>query len=444
MTNVIISASRGSDRSEQEVSILTADLFLTRCIRRGENQARDAAPLPADDLAMWLAHNWWRLRHEARGSEKTNPTWASAHRLTSVGSGYHWPNVTIWGEGERVRLLSTADPVNGFGPLRYFTDALLYVDARAFETSVDAFVDQCITSRRGTNALRTVWRQVAEERSDPEMTQWRKFEALAGFDPDEAPEGLMSGLAELIREHGQDDTEEVVAAAPGESAIATFEAVLDRIETSRTTLHLTNIAGHGALDLGDRTYDPPWRKAEATAKSVRKVIDLDEGAPLASVQLAEICGAARSVVWNSERQGNADVPYGLRWRKNGQDRVVFHSRHPTSRRFELARLLGDAIWSHDATVGPASRAFTPRQQFQRAFAANLLCPYPALRDYLGPSWTREDIADAARHFRVSELLVKTMLVNKRQMERNALDLGRGTPETADLNTILEPDVVEAA
>jgi hypothetical protein len=444
MTNVTISASRGSDPSEQDVSILAADLSLTRCIRRGENQARDAAPLPSDDLAAWLAHNWWRLRHEARGSEKTNPTWASAHRLTSVGSGHHWPNVTIWGEGERVRLLSTSDPVNGFGPLRYLTDALLYVDARAFETAVDAFVDQCIASSRGKNTLRTVWQQITEERADPDIAQWRKFEALAGFDPDEAPEKLMSGLAELVQKHGKDDSEELVAAAPGGSAIDTFEAVLDRVETSRTTLQLTNIAGHGALSLGDRTSEPPWRTAETAAEAVRRVVDLDEAAPLASVQLAEICGAARGVVWKSERRDDADVPYGLRLHNDGEDRVVFHSRHPTSRRFELARMLGDAIWSHDATVGPASRAFTPRQQFQRAFAANLLCPYPALRDYLGPSWTREDIADAASHFRVSELLVKTMLVNKRQMERSALDLGRGTPETADLNTILEPEVVEAA
>jgi hypothetical protein len=444
MTNVSISASRGSDPSEQDVSIRAADLSLTLCIRRGENQARDAAPLPSDDLAAWLAHNWWRLRHEARGSEKTNPTWASAHRLTSVGSGHHWPNVTIWGEGERVRLLSTSDPVNGFGPLRYLTDALLYVDAKAFEIAIDAFVDRCIASSRGTNALRTVWRQVTEERSDPEMTQWRKFEALAGFDPDEAPEGLMSGLAELVREHGQDDTEEVVAAAPGDGAIATFEAVFDRVETSRITLHLADAADYGAKSLNVRPSNQPWQAAEIAARAVRMALNLEEGQPLWNKNLAEICGTSPTIFSRSYRNDSNTFPYGLRCRKQGEDRIVFRTTNQTSRRFELARFLGDVIWSRSATVGPISRAFTARQQFQRAFAANLLCPYPALRDFLGSKWTGEDISAAAQRFHVAELQIKTMLVNKRQMERSALDLGRRTPETADLNTILEPEVVEAA
>jgi hypothetical protein len=64
---------------------------------------------------------------------------------------------------------------------------------------------------------------------------------------------------------------------------------------------------------------------------------------------------------------------------------------------------------------------TGRQKFQRAFAQSLLCPFDDLMAYLGD----EEITDgamssAARHFHVSERLVRSVLVNKRRLPRHRL------------------------
>ena len=103
-------------------------------------------------------------------------------------------------------------------------------------------------------------------------------------------------------------------------------------------------------------------------------------------------------------------------------KVVLRSRWETGRRFDLARLLGDRIVrAVNGPLFPATRAFTYRQKMQRSFAAELLSPFEAVDQMLAGDYSMENQQDVAEHFQVSELTIRTLLVNHRRLDRENLD-----------------------
>jgi hypothetical protein len=180
------------------------------------NRLRHAPLLSAYHLAEWLAWNWWRLRWEPRSRA---PDWDFAHRLSSIGGGYVWPNITIFSDGERTALIAKATRERPRTPFRYISDCAAVIPAIEFKSEIDRFVDAVLQRLQaegveGTN-LETVWRAVSEERRNPEQARRRKLEALLGYDADEANaetiEQLLRDAEQLSRpaideiaaEHGQ-------------------------------------------------------------------------------------------------------------------------------------------------------------------------------------------------------------------------------------------------
>ncbi|HEY6359349.1 MAG TPA: hypothetical protein VIX35_14000, partial [Vicinamibacterales bacterium] len=53
--------------------------------------------------AEWFAWNWCRLRFEPRSG---TPEWWRAHKMTAIGEGYVWPNLTIFSDGVMTALLA--------------------------------------------------------------------------------------------------------------------------------------------------------------------------------------------------------------------------------------------------------------------------------------------------------------------------------------------------
>src|SRR5207249_11948004 len=94
----------------------------------------------------------------------------------------------------------------------------------------------------------------------------------------------------------------------------------------------------------------------------------------------------------------------------------------TSRRFAASRLLGDYLgFANQERLLPATHAKTARQKFQRSFAQEFLCPIDALLEKIQTTQPNEDdISEAATHFHVSPLTIRTTLVNHGQLEREAL------------------------
>jgi len=410
------------------VLIRSGALVFTRLMRPGSNEADDHLRAPPAQLAFWLIDNWWRLRWEGIPPAGMSEEWRLAHDLSSIGGGYVWPRLSIWGEDPRIGLISRSDPAGVVGPIRYLTDALCFIEAASFEVSVDEFLDGVAKSGAGlTSDSQTLAGQIEvlrNERGDAEIADWRRMEARLGFDVDEAPDSLVQALGKIGRNYDAPSVEEAAMGAPGVGALDALRAAIEIAEGSRIECDFSSAVRASTANFAAE-QGSPWSLAEAAAANLRTALGIARG-PIRNKALGELVSTrAESFRSTSASPG---LSYGLRlkWGARGNEHLATRSRWSHDRRFEIARALGDAIWTEGGRLGPLSAAGTARQKFQRAFAQSLLCPFDDLIAYLGDGEITDGaVYAAARHFHVSERLVRSVLVNKHVLGRERLAPGLG-------------------
>ena len=193
-------------------------------------------------------------------------------------------------------------------------------------------------------------------------------------------------------------------------ASATAELSIDLTQVSN--VEFDDIDADGEVE--DLTL-PAWTIGMRRAAAVRKAlglgsdpIDLDElvGCHVGAVEVAQVPVTAGFL-----GLGNPD-----------RVRVALQARHPTARRFEVARILGDALHHPPGDVVlPVTARRTRRQQVQRAFAQELLCPIDGLRQLLPlPTPRADDLLRVADHYGVSDYTVRSALVNRGLVSREYL------------------------
>lgn len=388
------------------------------------NRLRQAPFLSAYQLAEWLAWNWWRLRWEPRASSKD---WDLAHRMTSIGNGYIWPDITVFSDGQRTALIARAGREQENAPFRYISDAATVLPSSEFEAEIDQFINQVLERLDASNVrnsnLNMLWEELALERADSEIARARKVEALLGLQPDQVDEALLEAFLAREGEYGEGAIDELAAdqgnactkaiIRPDELAkeakdrgYATKPSDAVAIQVAPTQLH-----GFGGT--------PAWQVGAQMAKTLRAQEKLGDDAMLTDKMLSELLSVDQAALDGVDTTASG-VSY-LVAEKNGEGRVMLRSKWKTGRRFELARLLGDCLIEHKGTLHPATRAYTYRQKMQRSFAAELLSPYTAVINLLQGDYSPEAQADVANHFNVSELTIRTQLVNHRILERDYLD-----------------------
>ncbi|MDO8322290.1 MAG: hypothetical protein Q7T23_05050 [Phenylobacterium sp.] len=428
------------------IAIRSGDIVFTRLLRQGSNIPEDHIDASSSQLAFWLVDNWWRLVSECVPATGQSASWRLGHDLASMG-GYAWPRLAIWGEGARIGLSSRSDPPGVVGPVRYLTDALTYVSAASFERSALTFAEQVASEgahlASDWDALTSQLKVLNEERQSPDLTAWRRLEAQLGYDVDGAPEAVMMALVAFEQEYGFSAVAEAALASQGSGAAAILEAEIAVAESQHWQCDLTRTA----LLVGSVQEVPsvaPWELGERAAAKVRAMVGYPKGA-LSNSALGEVL-AVRSAAFRSKDKNATARAYGLRLntgRRRGEV-VSLAASWSADRRFEFARALGDAIWTQGERLGPLTRAKSERQKFQRAFAQSLLCPYEDLISYIGDDVTDGALSAAARHFLVSEKVVRSLLVNKHDLSRRRLgQTFRSSTDIVDAPVTFE-DAVEAA
>lgn len=370
--------------------------------------------------AEWFAWNWWRLRWEGRSNASE---WPLAHKMSTIGAGYVWPNLTIYSDGERIVLISKPSSEGKETSFRYIKDIAVFVRAIEFEGAVDGYIEQVISQLRaetiGATNLDRIWADLQEERRNPALSQRRCFEALMGRDPGEANEEQITGLIHDARDLGEGAARELAAHA------AKTTRQLQR------AIDLRNVASACGFDFNpnDAVRLPPeaalpavglapaWKRGAAAAVALRKQENLGMG-PISDDRLEEMAGVARGAIERRERR-NDELSFALADAR--QSSVAFRAKWKTGRRFELARLLGDGVAApDDGRLRPATNAHTYRQKLQRSFGAEFLCPFESVSQMLAGDFSAEAIEDVGHHFSVSEYTVRTLLANHGCIDRDQI------------------------
>ena len=415
--------------SEEEIATFGAFVLkangrrLTEGVGVDENELRPGPYVSGYHVAQWLAWNWWRLRWESRPVGEAGREWNFAHRLSSIGEGYVWPNVEISSDGFRSRLTSVPTVEPEVALFRYLgAPRTEVVSADMLERSIDRFIVSVLEllnerNVRDTN-LHRLWQDLKPAREDEQRSRFRRFEARLGHDPDEVDENeILTSLADAAH-LGQDALEEL-AAHPWQGTGVPSAAEV--VETSR--LHGFDSRPRDAVRLHSRDGLPAWGSCAAwkvgvtAARALRHQESLN-GEILENPRLADLAGTMEAAIGDPRPTKSISFTFDD---GNGGSRLALRSKWETGRRFDLARLVGDRLCVDGAEpLLPATQSSTYRQKVQRAFAAELLCPFEAVDAFLGDDLTDEHCDDAATHFKVSPLTIRTLLVNNGRIERDTV------------------------
>ena len=269
-----------------------------------------------------------------------------------------------------------------------------------------------LQGRDDLHELAAAGRDLGEEIKDPELSLERSLEARMRFDPEEADPALLVGLRQAVPKVGRGPVEDLADSSKS-LALKDLETVRGDVRTLSRHMRLGITSGITDAVVRVKSRDlRPWKKGSALADVVRREWSIHSDAT-DNQCLAEL----REVSQDWTRTGlDDDISIPIGFRKAGdEDRLLasLKKRHRTGRRFALARIIGDHLLAGaDDRMLPVTDAVTDPQRFQRAFAQAFLCPFDARSDHLGSKVPDDDfIEDAAQHFNVSSLLVRSTLIN---------------------------------
>ncbi|BCH24108.1 hypothetical protein [Mesorhizobium sp. L-8-3] len=416
-------ALQGASAEEQAcfgaIGIRVNDLWLTEGHDYLANRLRTRPYLSGYHLAEWFAWNWWRLRWEPRS---TSREWEQTHCMASIGQGYIWPNITIFSDGERTALVAHPTAERADTPFRYISDRAVVLPSGQFEAGLDEFFSQIfhrLDAERVSNTnLHAIFESLTEERNDPGLAARRKFEALLGEDPDEANPAIVEQLIADAVEAGTDGVQEIAAIHAGSNTptLNDLKTLARESGYEASARDAVRLRTHEGLTPSGNT--PAWLIGARAARALREQERLN-GNPISDKQLATLAGTSPSAL-ESRKDRAADFSFVVDDQKD-TSHLVLRSKWHEGRRFELARLLGDRLLAPRANrLFPATRAYTYRQKMQRAFAAEFLSPFEEVEGILAGDYSSEGQRDAAEHFGVSPLMIRTLLVNHHRIPSEEL------------------------
>ena len=410
------------------IKLATAESILTEGFDHHVNTPREGPLVSGYHLAEWLAWNWWRMRwewwHAANATDEVVCGWDFAHRMSTIGEGYEWPNIAIASDGFQTALVSDPSYDDQEISFRYSGAPLALISATALEAAVDRFVS-CILERmdgdglRGTN-LHRLWNELEIERREQDTALFRRLEARLGYDPDEADQSQSNhGWLTDAEQLGRDALEELAADASYRGART------DMMSADQIT-EMAGSCGFDAAPEDSVKLSPSatnhvewgeveaWRIGEDYARRLHLQEKMDAEKPISNERLADLAGVTKDAISTVTRAGKMSFAFD----RNGSGaRMVLGSTWQTGRRFALARIIGDRLSGWTDKMFPATQSYSYRQKAQRSFAAELLSPFKAVNDMLGTDDSADRQNEIAKHYNVSYRAIESMLVNKGRIRR---------------------------
>lgn len=410
----------GGARDVADIRMSVGDRVFTRLFDEHEGRGRDffrAAPLT---LGFWFVDNFWRLRWEPLDDPQYPGTeWRMRHELSAASGDTILPPFMIYGMGPRVMVAPIAGAESDANAIRYLQERPLTMLAGDFEKGLDTLFETLLRHHDlpDSAAFADLVGQLGRERGDEELAGWRRLEACLGYDPDQAPDAVVDALLGFEDRIGEAALDEAALASPGQTAPDALAAVLEAVDASDVVVDFASIRDR--IDPATLPGQTPWQAAEDAAIALRATLNLRD-----IVRWTDM-GDILRVRWELLKEATAtarNLPFAAKTEDQGtQARLALAMGPLNDRRFELARMIGDEVWTGGQGFGVISRSRTDRQKFQRAFAQALLCPMDALRQIVDVNRpTREQVARAANRFGVRDSVIITILRNRGYLPRETM------------------------
>ena len=403
-----------------ELSILIGSHQVTEVEDFESKTVRRTIRASAGLAAMWFVANWWRLRWEAEPSISTREdlSWAMSHHTPAIGGGFVWPDLAFRGsDGQQISAICKqhyAATSEELSPIRYLNSFSAVIDASAFERSVTAFVETVLARLHSMgirkSELHDLWDDLHYERGNVKASSHRKLEALLGLDPDENDE-LIGSLSKWSRTYGRQALEEISASSDQAHIASILEAakVAAKGVKSFAEMPPRNVS---STMVSFPVNTAPWQQGQAAAYALREKWELDSQ-PISDEMLAE----RLNISLNKLTDVKESAPFSFAIRGGSGLGLVLNRPQSHSRRFDTARLIGDYVgFDLDDPLRPATGAVTTRQQFQRAFAAEFLCPSEMIRKRFSGKLDQgrigDTVAELSSEYKVSEQLILHHMQNR--------------------------------
>ena len=395
------------------------------CLTRNEDvwskTVRDSIFVSTYPLAMWLASSWWRLNWEPLPMRGVPPSieWRMAHELGAADHGFVWPRVLFASDGEIINVWAKTTSTRGQS-VNYICglDQPRAIKIADFQDAVDNFISAVLDRLSAVGCIGTdlaeLWELIREDRSDEFVSRKRRLEAQMGFDPEECPEEVMEKALALQQRMGDAAMSELAPIYGRRGEDTALEEIVKLSEAG-------GIKGKFSIEKTWLEVAPkqlPWQQGVEAARKLRTHIGIANG-PVNNATLFGLFNLSERDVecWSVRGRPPAAVAVPV---DNGFVKFVPRKTHPIAKRFEFARFLGDHVRiSNDSEDWLASTDLaTSRQKYQRAFAAEFLCPISGLVNYLNCDFTELAIEDASSNFDVSVQTIESLLMNNGYLPAN--------------------------
>ena len=404
-----------------QLGIYLGDLCLTRNEDIWSRTVRDSVLVSTYPLAMWFASSWWRLNWEPL-SKKVGALpsldWRMAHEIGAANHGFVWPRILFASDGEVINVWAASARTQSQS-INYLNglDCPQIVRIGDFQRTVDHFIEAVLSRLTAVDCngteLAQLWKLILQDRADPSISRIRRLEAEMGFDPEECPEVELSKALELQAQMGESAMSELAPIygkrEDGSGLDEIFElstavGLRGRPQVSRSDIGLEGTKGF-----------LPWQQGVEAARRLRAHIGNTDSL-INSASLFGLLGLTETQIeqWADESKRPAAVATPV---DHGCFNFVPRKRHRISKRFEFSRFLADHLREKEGAENwlTSTDLATARQKYQRAFAAEFLCPIDPLIDFLGDDFSEPAIEEAAERFDVSEQTVESLLTNNRYL-----------------------------
>ncbi len=401
--------------------IRAGDSVVTRVLDSRAKTVRDFVYVPLYPLAEWFASNWWFLTHEFENPAKEgDPEFHRRHALGASREGYAFPNLEVVPSGARTRLAWKSDP-SPWTRVEFLDRGEIWVDSSEFRETCADLVDQVIRRLASLGVDETFLREewAAIQTTDDEESKFCQTAAGLGWDPYALDDERCDGILLLAEKLGA-LLDEAVPALDAENLLAGWSAIVSAVEKAkRNAVSLRCLEPIGAAVVQDeRTALNPWEVGYRLARRLRGSLGVD-GEPLPTMmQMAEALGEDPGLLEKVTRPASlfteAPLIDGVITRNDDQSPAfAFRRLGEDGRRFHFCRALAEVLASPGADA-LITRAYSERQQRNRAFAAEFLAPSSGLKERISRRVVDgDDIDELAVEFGVSSRVIEHQVVNHR-------------------------------